>query len=411
MEKYNHKKIEPKWQKYWEKEKLYKTSESSDKPKFYILDMFPYPSGDGLHAGHVESYTATDIISRYMRLQGKNVLHPQGWDAFGLPTENYAIKTKVHPAITTKKAVETFKKQMAIMGFSYDWSREVNSSDPNYYKWTQWFFILLYKNGLAYKKKAKVNWCDNCRTVLANEQAEGGVCERCKNTVTQKDMEQWFFKITDFIEDKGKTSGLIGGLNKVDWPESTKAAQKNWIGKSEGAQFKMKVKGSDLEIEFYTTRIDTVFGITYAVIAPEYPLMEKLKVHIKNLVEISQYIKESKKKTELQRMADTKEKTGVRLEGVELINPFNNQAIPLFTGDYVLSHYGTGAIMAVPGHDQRDYKFAQKYNLEICEVIKSVDGKSSIEKEAFTDDGILLNSDRYNGLTSEQARAKIIEWL
>lgn len=227
MEKYNHKKIEPKWQKYWEKEKLYKTSESSDKPKFYILDMFPYPSGDGLHAGHVESYTATDIISRYMRLQGKNVLHPQGWDAFGLPTENYAIKTKVHPAITTKKAVETFKKQMAMMGFSYDWSREVNSSDPNYYKWTQWFFLLLYKNGLAYKKKAKVNWCDNCRTVLANEQAEGGVCERCKNTVTQKDMEQWFFKITDFIEDKGKTSGLIGGLNKVDWPESTKAAQKN----------------------------------------------------------------------------------------------------------------------------------------------------------------------------------------
>jgi len=412
MEKYNHKKIEAKWQKFWAKHpKLFEADDKSQAEKQYILDMFPYPSSNGLHAGHVESYTATDIMSRYLRMKGKNVLHPQGWDAFGLPAENYAVKTKTHPKITTKKAIENFTKQMKMMGFSYDWSREVNSSDSGYYKWTQWFFLLLYKNGLAYKKKAKVNWCDSCQTVLANEQAEGGICDRCKNSVAQKDLEQWFFKITDFIENRGKTAGLIDGLNKVDWPESTKAAQKNWIGKSEGAQFRMKVKNSNLEIEFYTTRIDTVFGMTYAVMAPEHPVMEKFKNNIKNLAEVSQYIAESKKKTELQRMADTKEKTGVKLEGVELINPFNNQAIPLFVGDYILAHYGTGAVMAVPGHDKRDYKFAKKYNLEIREVIKSVDGKSSIEKESFADDGILLNSNEFNGLTSEEARQKITKWL
>ncbi len=412
MEKYNHKKIEAKWQKFWAKHSdLFQADDKSQAEKQFILDMFPYPSSNGLHAGHVESYTATDIISRYLRMKGKNVLHPQGWDAFGLPAENYAVKTKTHPKITTKKAIENFTKQMNMMGFSYDWSREVNSSDPDYYRWTQWFFLLLYKNGLAYKSKAKVNWCGNCQTVLANEQAEGGVCDRCKNPVRQKDLEQWFFKITDFIEDKGKTSGLISGLDKVDWPESTKAAQKNWIGRSDGAQFKMKIKGSDLAIEFYTTRIDTVFGMTYAVMAPEHPAMEKLKSDIKNLSEVSEYIAESKKKTELQRMAETREKTGVKLEGVELINPFNNQTIPLFVGDYILAHYGTGAVMAVPAHDERDFEFAKKYNLEIREVIKSIDGKSSIEKESFTDDGILLNSGEYNGLTSEEAREKITEWL
>ncbi len=282
MEKYNPQKIEEKWQRYWaEHPELYAADEKSEKEKRYILDMFPYPSGDGLHVGHVESYTATDIISRYLRMNGKNVLHPQGWDAFGLPAENYAIKTKVHPSVTTEKAVNTFKNQMKRMGFSYDWSREVNSSDPEYYKWTQWFFLLLYKNGLAYKKKAKVNWCDCCQTVLANEQAEGGICDRCKSKVLQKDLEQWFFKITDFIEDKEapmlvgtpvgtdvgtktnvskRTSGLISGLDKVDWPESTKLLQKNWIGKSEGTQFRMEIAGTQEIIEVYTTRVDTVLG-------------------------------------------------------------------------------------------------------------------------------------------------------
>ena len=434
MEKYDHKKIELKWQKKWEKEKLYKTSEDKDKPKYYVLDMFPYPSGAGLHVGHVESYTATDIMSRYWRLKGKNVLHPQGWDAFGLPAENYAIQTKIHPAVTTKKAITTFKAQMQSLGFSYDWSREAASNDPEYYKWTQWFFLLFYKNGLAYKKKAKVNWCDSCQTVLANEQAEGGICERCKSEVVQKDMEQWFFKITDFIEDKGETAGLLTGLDKVDWPESTKAAQKNWIGKSAGAQFEMKIKGSDLKMEVYTTRLDTVFGMTYAVIAPEHKLVQELKGQIKNWPEVKKYLKEAKKKTDLERM-ETKEKTGVKLAGVEAVNPFNNQAIPVFAADYVLAHYGTGAVMAVPAHDERDFEFAKKYNLPIRFVIASdqgergnlTDGKFRLrpdvseiaaspaaprnDKEVFTDDGVLINSGKYNGLTSEQAREKMAEWL
>ena len=386
--KYDHKKIEQKWQKKWGKEKLYQTSENKDKPKYYVLDMFPYPSGEGLHAGHVESYTATDIMSRYMRLKGKNVLHPQGWDAFGLPAENYAVKTKIHPSITTRQAIDTFKKQMNMMGFSYDWSREVNSSDPNYYKWTQWFFLLFYKNGLAYKKKAKVNWCDSCQTVLANEQAEGGICERCKSEVVQKDMEQWFFKITDFIEDKGETAGLLTGLDKVDWPESTKAAQKNWIGKSAGAQFEMKIKGSDLKMEVYTTRLDTVFGMTYAVIAPEHKLVQELKGQIKNWPEVKKYLKEAKKKTDLERM-ETKEKTGVKLAGVEAVNPFNNQAIPVFAADYVLAHYGTGAVMAVPAHDERDFEFAKKYNLPIRFVIASDQG----ERGNLTDGKFRLRPD------------------
>jgi leucyl-tRNA synthetase len=344
-------------------------------------------------------------------MKGKNVLHPQGWDAFGLPAENYAIKTKTHPSITTKKAIANFTKQMNMMGFSYDWSREVNSSDPNYYKWTQWFFLLFYKNGLAYKGKAKVNWCDNCQTVLANEQAEGGICERCKNMVAQKDMEQWFFKITDFIENKDGTSGLIDGLDKVDWPESTKTAQRNWMGKSEGAEFQLTVDNSQFTINVYTTRIDTVFGMTYAIAAPEHEIIDKIKNKILNWDEVKKYINEAKKKTELQRMSETKEKTGVELKGVKVINPFTKEAISLFISDYVLAHYGTGAIMAVPAHDQRDYEFAKKHNLEIREVIKSVDGKSSIERAAFTDDGVLINSGEYDSLTSEEAKNKLTEWL
>jgi len=429
--RYDPSKIEKKWQAYWAKNpKLFAADDKSEKEKAYILDMFPYPSADGLHSGHVESYTATDIVARYLRMKGKNVLHPQGWDAFGLPAENFAIKTKTHPAITTQRAIANFKKQMNMLGLSYDWSREVDSSDPKYYKWTQWFFLLLYKNGLAYRGKAKVNWCPKCQTVLANEQAEGGVCERCGTQVIQKDLEQWFFKITDFLEDRGKTSGLISGLNKIDWPEHTKKAQKNWIGKSEGAQFEMEIivsttsasghpssaeegkKGEVLDyIEVFTTRLDTVFGMTYAVIAPEHPIIEKLKAQISNAKEVEEYIVAAKKKTELQRMTDEKEKTGVELKGVKLINPFNNEAIPVFVGDYVLGHYGTGAIMAVPAHDERDLDFAKKHNLKITEVIKSVDGQSSIEKEAFVEDGKLINSGEFNGLTSEQAREKLSEWL
>lgn len=421
MEGYNSKDIETRWQKYWaEHPELCAADDKSDKPKKYVLDMFPYPSGDGLHVGHVESYTATDIISRYSRMKGFNVLHPQGWDAFGLPAENYAIKTKIHPQETTKKAVVTFKKQMNKLGLSYDWSREVNSSDPEYYKWTQWFFLLLYKNGSAYKKKANVNWCPKCQTVLANEQAEGGTCERCQTEVVQKDLEQWFFKITDFIEPsfvktsdgqgKIKTTGLIDGLEKVDWPESIKSAQKNWIGKSTGTQFKMQIRGTKEFIEVYTTRLDTVFGMTYAVIAPEHETVQKLKSKIENWDEVEKYLIASQNKTELERM-ELKDKTGVELKGIKLINPFNKEEVPLFAADYVLAHYGTGAVMAVPAHDERDYEFAKKYHLKIIEVIKSVDKQSSIDETVFTSDGVLVNSEKYEGLTSKKAREKMTAWL
>ncbi len=417
MEKYDPKQIESKWQEVWEQDSgLNKASETKKGEKQYILDMFPYPSGEGLHTGHVESYTATDIVSRYLRMKGCEVLHSQGWDAFGLPAENYAIKTKIHPAETTKKAITTFKKQMNMMGFSYDWSREINSSAPEYYKWTQWFFLLLYKNGLAYKKKGQVNWCDSCQTVLANEQAEGGVCDRCGKPVVQKELEQWYFKITDFIEDsieasEVRTSGLLSGLDKIDWPESTKAGQRNWIGKSEGAQFKMSIKNSDLKMEVFTTRLDTVFGMTFALIAPEHGLVQKLKPQITNWPEVEKYIQQAKKKTDLQRQTEVKDKTGVELKGIEIINPFTKKSIPLFASDFVLAHYGTGAVMAVPGHDQRDWEFAKKFNLPIEEVIKSVDKKSSIAEEAYIDDGVLNNSGKYNFLTSAEARKKLTAWL
>ncbi|MFH1233336.1 MAG: class I tRNA ligase family protein [Patescibacteria group bacterium] len=370
MENYDYKKIEAKWQKYWEEHPdLCRADDKSNAEKKYILDMFPYPSGDGLHTGHVESYTVTDIISRYWRMKGFNVLHPQGWDAFGLPAENYAIKTKIHPAETVKKAIINFKRQMNLMGFSYDWSREINSSDKDYYKWTQWFFLLLYKNKLAYKKKAKVNWCEQCQTVLANEQAENGICERCKHEVIQKDMEQWFFKITDFIEDDDQISGLISGLDKVDWPESTKLAQKNWIGKSFGAEVDFEIEGIDEKITVYTTRIDTLFSGTFIVMAPEHKLLNELKAEIKNWAEVEKYINVAKNKNDLERADLNKEKTGIKLDGVMAINPVNQEKIPIFIADYVLINYGAGAIMAVPAHDERDWEFAKKYNLQIKKSI------------------------------------------
>jgi leucyl-tRNA synthetase len=427
MPKYNPKKIEKKWQEYWAKNpKLSSADEKSKKPKFYCLDMFPYPSGDGLHVGHVEGYTASDIYSRYQRMNGKNVLHPMGWDAFGLPAENYAIKTGVHPDKSTHQNIKNFTKQINSLGLSYDWSREIDTSSPKYYQWTQWFFLFLYKNGLAYRKKAKVNWCESCKTVLANEQVEDGVCERCKNEVVQKDLEQWFFKITNFADD------LIDGLEKIDWPESTKIAQKNWIGKSVGATVKFKIN-KDYNLEVFTTRLDTIFGCTYCVVAPENPLIENLKSEIKNIKDVEKYIAKARKKTDLQRTELQKEKTGVELKGVEAINPFTKEAIPVFVADYVLSTYGTGAVMAVPAHDERDWEFAKKYKLPIKVVISPQDyktkeyyrlvGKTPDEdpqkileeilegKRCYEWRGILINSRNFTGLNDVEAREKMAAWL
>lgn len=398
--KYDHKEIEKKWQAEWEASGMYQASSNSAKPKKYVLDMFPYPSGDGLHLGHVENYTATCIYSRYLRMGGFNVMHPIGWDAFGLPAENYAIKTGTHPDVSTHQNIKNFIAQMKSLGFSSDWSREIDTSSPEYYKWTQWFFLLLYKNGLAYKKKAKVNWCESCKTVLANEQAENGICERCKNEVIQKDLEQWFFKITDYADD------LIDGLSKVDWPSSTVAAQRNWIGRSEGVEFAMEIPETSVTVRVYTTRIDTVFGMTYVVLAPEHPLVQKLRSFVKNDSEIEAYIKATEKKTELERTELAKEKTGVKLEGIEAINPFTNNAIPIYVGDYVLGNYGTGAVMAVPAHDERDFEFAKKYNLPIIPV---VDGYNGVE--AYTNDGVTINSGDFSNISSLAARTKMATWL
>ena len=408
--KYDYKKIEDKWQRKWQESEIYKADDDSKKEKRYILDMFPYPSGAGLHVGHVESYTATDIYSRCLRMKGYNVLHPQGWDAFGLPAENYAIKTGVHPSKTTQEAIKTFKRQMNSLGLSYDWSREINSSKLEYYKWTQWFFLMLYKNGLAYKKKAKVNWCNSCQTVLANEQAEGGKCERCEKEVVQKDLEQWFFRITDFIEDQeheGKEiKGLLSGLDTIDWPESTKIAQRNWIGKSVGAEVDFEINGERITV--FTTRPDTLFGATYFVLSPEHSIVEKYKAQITNYKEIEGYVKKAKKKTELERTDLAKEKTGVELKGIRAINPVNKENIPVFIADYVLSGYGTGAIMAVPAHDERDHEFAVKYSLPIIEV---VEGGENIQEEAYLGDGKAVNSQILDGLKTLDAKKKIIKWL
>ena len=386
----------------------------SSNNKFYCLDMFPYPSGSGLHVGHVEGYTASDIFSRYKRMKGFNVIHPMGWDSFGLPAENYAIKTGVHPNQTTSEAIKSFKGQMKNLSLSYDWDREIQTSLPEYYKWTQWLFLLLYKNGLAYKKKAQVNWCEKCSTVLANEQAEGGVCERCGEKVIQKDLEQWFFKITDFIEDqeyRGQMiKGLLSGLDDVNWPQTTKTAQINWIGKSSGAKINFVVKnntGEEYFLNVFTTRPDTLYGCTFMVISPEHKMLKEMSEGIENLEEVKEYINLAKSKTEIERLMNTKDKTGVELKGLRAINPVNQKEIKIFVADYVLSSYGSGAIMAVPAHDERDYAFAKKYNLEIIEVISG----GNIEQEAYTGDGEIINSDIINGLKVEEAKEKIISFL
>jgi leucyl-tRNA synthetase len=422
---YDPKKIEGKWQKVWAKQGVLKKSRS--KGKYYVLDMFPYPSGDGLHVGHVENFTATDILARFKRFQGYDVLRPMGWDAFGLPAENFAIKTGVHPSKKTLASIKNFKRQMQSVGLSYDWDREINTSSPEYYRWTQWMFLSLYKNGLAYKKKAKVNWCESCHTVLANEQVIDGKCDRSGDIVVQKDLEQWFFKITDFIEpskskDGKRISGLLSGLDKIDWPESTKAAQRHWIGRSEGAEVTFCVAETEEEVRVFTTRLDTIYGCTYVVVAPEHPIValllnDKAQIsNIKNEKEVRKYIADTKKKTDLERTEMNKDKTGVCLEGIEVVHPFTAERLPVYVADYVLGTYGTGAVMGVPAHDERDFVFAKKYGLEVITTITSQVQKSKVESQKleegfFTEDGILVDSGEFSGLTSEEAREKMAVWL
>ena len=410
--KYIPSEIEPKWQKIWDEQKIYHTTGNPKiQKKKYILDMFPYPSGSGLHVGHPLGYIATDIYCRYLRMNGYDVLHPMGWDAFGLPAENYAIKSGVDPKTSTNKNIETFKRQIKMLGLSYDWDREINTSSPEYYKWTQWLFIKLYEKGLAYRKKAPVNWCDSCRTVLANEQVINGKCERCTNNVIQKELEQWFFKITEYVDE------LLTDLDKLDWNESIKTAQKNWIGKSEGAEIEFRIKNEELRINVFTTRPDTLFGTTYLVIAPESDLVKSLKSKVKNWDEVQSYIDQTEKKTELQRTDLNKEKTGIELKGIKAINPANNKKIPIWIADYVLVSYGTGAIMAVPAHDERDWEFAVKFNLPIKFVVNNSklrinNYNSKIKNEKpYIDFGYLINADKYSGMTSEEGGKKIVDDL
>ncbi|MGN1467197.1 MAG: leucine--tRNA ligase [Ruminococcus sp.] len=400
--KYNHKKVEEKWQKIWEEKGVFHAEENSDKEKFYALIEFPYPSGQGLHVGHPRPYTALDTVARKRRLQGYNVLYPIGWDAFGLPTENYAIKNHIHPEIVTQQNIARFKKQIQSLGISFDWSREINTTDPEYYKWTQWIFIQLFKHGLAYKKEMAVNWCTSCKCVLANEEVVNGVCERCGSEVVHKVKSQWMLKITAYADR------LINDLDLVDYPDRVKAQQKNWIGRSTGAEVDFETTTGD-KLTIYTTRPDTLFGATYMVISPEHPLIEKWSGMLKNIDEIKAYQKEASKKSDFERTEVVKEKTGIRLEGVMAVNPVNNREIPIFVSDYVLVSYGTGAIMAVPAHDTRDWDFAKKFDLPIIEVVKG----GNVQEEAFTDcaTGIMVNSDFLNGLSVEEAKKKIVEFL
>ena len=401
--KYDFKKIENKWQKIWDENETFKAPNDFTKPKFYALVEFPYPSGQGLHVGHPRSYTALDIISRKKRLQGYNVLYPMGWDAFGLPTENYAIKNHIHPEEVTKQNIANFKRQLKMLGFSFDWSREVNTTDPSYYKWTQWIFLQLFKEGLAYKKEMSVNWCTSCKCVLANEEVVNGVCERCGSEVIHKVKSQWMLKITEYAER------LIKDLDGLDFIDRVKTQQRNWIGKSTGAEIDFPTTAGD-SLKVYTTRPDTVFGVTYMVISPEHKLIEKWADKLDNMDEINAYKEAAAKKTEFERTEVAKDKTGVRLSGVMAINPLNNKEIPIFISDYVLTSYGTGAIMAVPAHDDRDWEFAKKFDIPMIEVVS---GGEDIEKCAFTDcaTGIICNSDFLNGLSVDDAKKKIIEYM
>ena len=400
--KYNHKAVEEKWQKIWEDKGVFHASDDTEKEKFYALIEFPYPSGQGLHVGHPRPYTALDTVARKRRLEGYNVLYPIGWDAFGLPTENYAIKNHIHPEIVTKKNIARFKKQIQSLGISFDWSREINTTDPEYYKWTQWIFIQLYKHGLAYKKEMNVNWCTSCKCVLANEEVVNGVCERCGSEVVHKVKSQWMLKITEYAER------LINDLDLVDYPDRVKAQQKNWIGRSTGAEVDFSTTTGDT-LTIYTTRPDTLYGATYMVISPEHPIIEKWADKLTNIDEIRNYQYEASKKSDFERTEVAKDKTGVKLQGVEAINPVNGKQIPIFISDYVLVSYGTGAIMAVPAHDTRDWEFAKKFDLPIIEVVKG----GNVQEEAFTDcaTGIMVNSGILDGLTVDEAKKKIVEFL
>ena len=400
--KYNHKAVEQKWQKIWEDKGVFHADPHSDKEKFYALIEFPYPSGQGLHVGHPRPYTALDTVARKRRLQGYNVLYPIGWDAFGLPTENYAIKNHIHPEIVTKKNIARFKKQIQSLGISFDWSREINTTDPDYYKWTQWIFIQLFKHGLAYKKEMNVNWCTSCKCVLANEEVVNGVCERCGSEVVHKVKSQWMLKITEYADR------LINDLDLVDYPDRVKAQQKNWIGRSTGAEVDFKTTTGDT-LTVYTTRPDTLYGATYMVISPEHTLIEKWSGIISNIDAVREYQAAAARKSDFERTEVAKEKTGVKLDGVKAVNPVNNKEIPIFISDYVLVSYGTGAIMAVPAHDTRDWEFAKKFDLPIIEVVKG----GNVQEEAFTDcaTGVMVNSGILDGLSVEDAKKKIIEWL
>ena len=400
--KYNHKPIEGKWQKIWEDKGVFHAEDNSEKEKFYALIEFPYPSGQGLHVGHPRPYTALDTVARKRRLQGYNVLYPIGWDAFGLPTENYAIKNHIHPEIVTKQNIARFKKQIQSLGISFDWSREINTTDPDYYKWTQWIFIQLFKHGLAYKKEMNVNWCTSCKCVLANEEVVNGVCERCGSEVVHKVKSQWMLKITAYADR------LINDLDLVNYPERVKAQQKNWIGRSTGAEVDFKTTTGDT-LTIYTTRADTLYGATYMVISPEHPLIEKWADKLSNIDAIREYQAAAARKSDFERTEVAKDKTGVLVEGVKAINPVNNKEIPIFISDYVLVSYGTGAIMAVPAHDTRDWEFAKKFDLPIIEVVKG----GNVQEEAYTDcaTGIMVNSRMLDGLTVDEAKKKIISWL
>lgn len=402
MKEYNHKQVEEKWQRYWEENKTFEVEIDNDKEKFYALVEFPYPSGNGLHVGHARPYTALDVVSRKRRLQGYNVLYSMGWDAFGLPTENYAIKTGIHPRKVTEDNVANFKSQLKSLGFSFDWSREINTTDPEYYKWTQWIFLQLFKKGLAYKKEMPINWCPSCLVGLANEEVVGGKCERCGSDVEQRVRSQWMLKITEYADR------LIDDLDQVNYFDRIKTQQENWIGRSVGAELKFKIKDSDDYLEVFTTRPDTIYGATYMVIAPEHAIIEKYADKIENISEVRDYQHKAAHMSEFERTELVKDKTGVELKGLRAINPFTNKEIPVWISDYVLATYGTGAIMAVPAHDQRDYEFAKKFNLPIIQVVEGGD----ILEKAFSDieSGKMINSDMLNGLSVTEAKAKAIEF-
>ncbi|MBS5197833.1 MAG: leucine--tRNA ligase [Clostridiales bacterium] len=401
---YNHKKIEKKWQKVWDDNKAFAASEDYSKPKYYALVEFPYPSGQGLHVGHPRPYTALDIVARKRRMQGYNVLYPMGWDAFGLPTENYAIKNKIHPKIVTASNVGRFKEQLKSLGYSFDWDREINTTDPEYYKWTQWIFLKLFKAGLAYKSEMPINWCTSCKVGLANEEVVNGVCERCGSPVVRKVKSQWMLKITEYADK------LLEGLNDVDYIERVKVSQKNWIGKSQGAEVDFAVAGKEDKLTVYTTRPDTLFGATYMVVSPEHPMLEKYKDEIRNMDAVREYQEQAARKSDFERSELAKDKTGVEIDGIRAVNPVNGKEIPIWVSDYVLMSYGTGAIMAVPAHDTRDWEFAKKFNLPIIEVVA---GGENVQEEAFTDvaTGKMINSGFLDGLEVAEAKKKIIEWL